>query len=210
MTPRPPQFDDLIGTDVPAQERARLERVHQLLVQADPPPELSPELEAVPWPNDALSPYRARRQGRSWRRSWLGLAAAAAAIALIAFIIGEGRGGQSSAFTAVHKLAMHGTSIAPRAEATIAVGSRGNDGNWPMLVDVIDLPPAPSGGYYMLWLSHNGKPISPCGSFNTASANGETVVRLSAAYSLSGINGWIVTREVPGAKHQVVLTTATA
>ena len=82
------------------------------------------------------------------------------------------------------------------------------DGNWPMLVDVIDLPPAPSGGYYMLWLSRNGKPVAPCGSFNTATANKETVVRLSAAYSFNGINGWIVTREVPGAGHgQVVMTT---
>src|SRR5207237_772064 len=120
MTTRPPDFDDLVGGEVPREERARLHRVHELLVQADQPPELSPEL-----------------------------------------------------------------------------------------VDVIDLPPAPSGGYYMLWLSRNGKPVAPCGSFNTATANKETVVRLSAAYSFNGINGWIVTREVPGAGHgQVVMTTA--
>ena len=208
MTTRPPDFDDLVGREVPREERARLHRVHELLVQADQPPELSPELDAVPWPNEALAPVSSRRRGRERRRSWLGLAAAAAAVALIAFIIGEGRSTPST-FQPVAKRAMHGTTLAPKAKATIAVGSRGRDGNWPMLVDVIDLPPAPSGGYYMLWLSRNGKPVAPCGSFNTATANKETVVRLSAAYSFNGINGWIVTREVPGAGHgQVVMTTA--
>jgi hypothetical protein len=206
-TPRPPDFDDLVGADVPDRERARLERVHELLVHADPPPELSPELEAVPWPNEALSPHRARRQGRSWRHSWLGLAAAAAAIALVAFIIGEGHSNRTSTFATTHTLTMHGTTLAPHAQATIALGSPGRDGNWPMLVDVIDLPPAPTGGYYILWLSRNGKPVAPCGSFNTANANSETVVRLSAAYSFNHVNGWIVTREAPGERHQVVLTT---
>ena len=206
MTTRPPDFDDLVGADVPSEERNRLRRVHELLMQADQPPELSPELDAVPWPNEALAPPSYRRRGRERRRSWLGLAAAAAAIALIAFIIGEGRNSPST-FQPVAKRVMHGTSFAPNAKATIALGSRGRDGNWPMLVDVFDLPPTPSGGYYMLWLSRNGKPVAPCGSFNTATVNKETIVRLSAAYSFNGINGWIVTREVPGQKHQVVMTT---
>jgi hypothetical protein len=208
MTTRPPDFDDLVGADVPPAERARLNRVHELLTQADPPPELSPELEAVPWPNEALNPRRARQRGRQRPRSWLGLAAAAAAIALIAFIVGEGRGGPATSFSPQHKLAMKGTTLAPRASATVEVGARSDAGNWPMLIDVVNLPPAPQGGYYMLWLSHNGKPLAPCGSFNTSGRN-ETVVRLSAAYSFNGVNGWIVTREVPGGNHrEVVLSTS--
>jgi Anti-sigma-K factor rskA len=206
MTTRPPDFDQLVGAEVPREERTRLRRAHELLVRADQPPELSPELDAVPWPNEALTPLSSRR-GRERRRSWLGLAAAAAAIALIAFIIGEGRGGQSSSFSPIHTLAMKGTPLAPRASATVEVGARSDAGNWPMLVDVVNLPPAPQGGYYMLWLSHNGKAVAPCGSFNTSGRN-ETVLHLSAAYSLRGINGWIVTREVPGGNHrQVVLST---
>ena len=59
MTTRPPDFDDLVGGEVPREERARLHRVHELLVQADQPPELSPELDAVPWPNEALAPVAA-------------------------------------------------------------------------------------------------------------------------------------------------------
>jgi Anti-sigma-K factor rskA len=204
MTTRPPDFDDLVDMEVPAEERERLRRVHHLLLQADQPPELSPELDAVPWPNDALAPLSFRRRDQERRRSWLGLAAAAAAIALVAFIIGEGHNTRS-AFKPVATTPMHGTRLAPNARATIAVGARGRDGNWPMLVDVTNLPPAPTNGYYVLWLSSNGKPVAPCGSFNTATK--ETVVRLSAAYSFAGTNGWVVTREAPGERHQVVMTT---
>src|SRR5205807_4833909 len=41
---RPPEFDELLGPDVPAEERARLQRVHDLLVEAGPPPALPPAL----------------------------------------------------------------------------------------------------------------------------------------------------------------------
>jgi hypothetical protein len=208
VTIRKADFDDLVGTEIPAAERGRLRRVHDLLVQADQPPELSPELDAVPWPDEALAPRSFRRRGREPRRSRLGLAAAAAAIALIAFVVGEGRSSTPVSFQKVATRSMHGTVLAPAAKATIDVGARGRDGNWPMLVDVTNLPPTPAGGYYLLWLSRDGRPIAPCGSFNTSGPNTETIVRLSAAYSFNGINGWIVTREVPGARrHQVVMTT---
>ena len=36
-----PDFDDLVGTDLDPAERARLERVHDLLMAAGPPPDLS-------------------------------------------------------------------------------------------------------------------------------------------------------------------------
>ena len=45
---RRPDFDDLVGQDVPPEERARLHRTHELLLEAGPPPELSPEMDAVP------------------------------------------------------------------------------------------------------------------------------------------------------------------
>ena len=53
---RTPDFDDLVGLDVPAGERERLHRAHEVLAQADAPPELSPELERVPCPEEALQP----------------------------------------------------------------------------------------------------------------------------------------------------------
>ena len=43
------EFDDLIDTDdLDDDERARLRRVHDLLVEAGPPPDLPPALETVP------------------------------------------------------------------------------------------------------------------------------------------------------------------
>jgi hypothetical protein len=41
-------LDDLVGDDLEPRERARLERVHALLQQAGPPPELPPALEQAP------------------------------------------------------------------------------------------------------------------------------------------------------------------
>ena len=206
-TPRPPDFDDIVGDDISAEERERLQTAHDLLLRASPPPELSPELDAVPWPDEALAPLGLRRRGRERRRSWLGFAAAAAAVALIGFVVGQSTGSSPNRFEPLATKKMHGTALARGASATIEVGKRGVDGNWPMVVDVINLPPAPEGGYYLLWLSRNGKPVAPCGSFNTQ-AGVETIVHLSAAYSFHGVNGWIVTREVSGVhRHQVVMTT---
>ena len=41
---RGPDFDQLLGGDVDQADRDRLRRVHDLLLQAGPPPELSPEI----------------------------------------------------------------------------------------------------------------------------------------------------------------------
>jgi hypothetical protein len=84
MTPRAPDFDDLIGRDVPDEERARLLRAHQLLVEAGPPPELSPELDSVPWPEESQMPLLKPRQHHR-----LLLAAAIATAIGIGFVLGH-------------------------------------------------------------------------------------------------------------------------
>ena len=43
-----PNFRDLVGEGLPPAEQERLERVHEMLIAAGPPPELPPELEEVP------------------------------------------------------------------------------------------------------------------------------------------------------------------
>ena len=85
-----PNFDELVGDDVEGAERDRLRRVHELLVAAGPPHELSPELEAGP---DMLVTYRRRRRGGASRRP-LVLAAAALVIAA-AFLAGYMSAGSS-------------------------------------------------------------------------------------------------------------------
>ena len=215
MTPaRPPDFDELVGNDVAGDERERLRRTHDLLVQAGPPPELSPELEQVPWPDEALQPLGLFRTPKRRRGpSWVQVALAAAAVLVVGFLLGKAVNSRSHSFAATHVIKMHGTSQARNAFAAVALGRESGDGNWPMLVTVTNLPPA-RGGYYDLWLSLHGKPIALCGTFNTH-VNGDTEVRMSAAYDLRNLkfDGWIVTRQtggVPETQTPTVLTTEPA
>jgi hypothetical protein len=212
MTPLRPSFEELVGPEVSGEERDRLRRAHELLLQAGPPPELSPELDQVPWPDEALQPLGLfRRKRERGRRSWVHIATAAAAVLLVGFFLGQAFNSRSASFDAVHVVRMKGTKLAPHAFAAIAVGSRTTDGNWPMLVTVANLPRAPD-GYYDLWLSDHGKPTALCGTFNTR-FSGDTSVRMSAAYDLQHLkfDGWIVTRHeagLPERQAPTVLTTA--
>jgi hypothetical protein len=210
---RPPDFDELVGGEVTGDERERLRRTHQLLVQAGPPPELSPELEQVPWPEEALQPLGLFRTPRKRSGpSWVQVALAAAAVLVVGFFIGQAFNSRSNEFATARVIKMHGTKQAPNAFAAVALGRENNDGNWPMLVTVTDLKPAQNGSYYDLWLSLHGKPVALCGTFNTH-FTGDTSVRMSAAYDLTQMkfDGWIVTRHVPGVPERqspTVLTTA--
>lgn len=210
MSRRPPDFDDLVGTGLPAAERERLEGVHQLLLRADPPPELGPEQEAVPWPEEALAPLGLTRRAGKRRFSPLVIAATLGTVFLVAFLLGQATSTNSRAFDVQFVTKMHGTKLARGSLASIEVGRSGADGNWPMILNVTNLRPLPQGGYYELFLSRAGKPLALCGSFNAK--NTETSVRLSAAYDLrSGkFDGWVVTRHLPGqadSEGPVVMTT---
>jgi hypothetical protein len=213
MRQRTPDFDELVGHDVPPAERERLRVAHDLLVQAGPAPELSPELEQIPWPEEALAPLGLIRRKPSRGRPWLLISTAAAAVLLVGFLLGQLGGSKSSSFDVIHTVKMHGTAAAPQAAAAVDVGREGTDGNWPMEISVTNLRPAENDSYYEMWLSKGGKPVFLCGSFNTRTG-GDTAVKLSAAYPLKrgSFDGWVVTRHidgVPDAKAPVVLTTAT-
>jgi hypothetical protein len=192
---RRPDFDDLVGGDVPAEERERLRRAHDLLVAADPPAELSPELETVSWPEEALSPiWPARRQRR--RRPILAFALVATA-AVVGFLIGQATNSDTT-LNAVRAVQLHGTALDRNAVATLKLGKKDANGNWPMVLRVTGLDELPESGYYDLYLTKHGKPVAKCGVFNVGPR--VTVVRLSASYDLSRFdkNGWVVTRQLPG------------
>ena len=211
--PQTPDFDELVGADVQAAERERLRAAHKLLVQAGPPPELSPQLEEIPWPDEALAPLGLIRRKRADRgRPWVWYATAAAALVLVGFLAGQLGGSKSSSFDVAHTVKMHGTASASSAAAVIEVGRAGTDGNWPMLITVTNLSPLQKDSFYDLWLSKDGKPVFLCGSFNTKPGGAETTIRLSAAYPLKKgtFNGWVVTQHVDGideTKTPVVMTT---
>ena len=195
---RTPDFDDLIGRDVPPEERARLQRVHELLVRAGPPPELPPEVELQPDMTLATRLGRpARRERRVYRRS-LVLAAAALAVAgvfLGGYVTGNRGGGPKAAGT----VEMKGTAAAPNALASLLVEPRDPGGNWTMRFTVEGLPKLPKGGYYVLYLTKHGKPVAPCGGFLT-NGKGATVVWMNAPYDFRRFDrgGWVVTKQLPG------------
>ena len=69
----PPDFDELVGGDLPDGERARLRQAHDALLAAGPPPELPPTLAHAPDPEPRVSFLPQRR-----RFTLIGLAAALA------------------------------------------------------------------------------------------------------------------------------------
>ena len=203
MTTRPPDFDELVGEDVPAEERERLRGVHDLLVAAGPPAELSPALERAPSVGDAVHLLPRRR-----RSAVLLLAAALAAAVFgggfLAGALTHGGGTKS----AVVVIPMHGTRAAPTALASISLQDMDKAGNWPMRLTVQGLPKLSGGGYYELYLTRHGRIAATCGTFNVR--GGRTTVSLNAPYRLRSFDGWVVTRHLPGQAEEAtrpVLTT---
>jgi hypothetical protein len=190
MTIRPPDFDELVGEDLATDERARLRGVHDLLVAAGPPAELSPTLERAPSVGGSVHILPRRR-----RSALLLLAAALAAAAFgggfLAGAVTHGGGTKS----ATHVIPMHGTAAAPNAHASIALLTADKAGNWPMRFTVQGLPKLPRGGYYELYVTNQGRITASCGVFNVH--GGLTTVSLNAPYT-EGFNGWVVTRHLAG------------
>jgi hypothetical protein len=199
-----PNFDELAGgSDLSPEEAARLARVHDLLVAAGPPPELPPHLRE-PEPEvgnrDNVHFLPRRRAGML-----LGLAAALAVLALLGgYVLGQ----RHDRFPEAGSVKMHSTVAASTASAVIHVGKADSAGNWPLKVDVKNLPALPKGQYYEMFLSRGGNQrAASCGTFRVSGSSDE--VRLNAPYHLRSFDGWIVTREGAGSTtHPVVLTTA--
>ncbi len=174
-----PDFDELVGGDLAAAERERLRRVHELLLAAGPPPELSPRLASAP-PTPAarvipLSPHRR-----------YAAVLAAAAVVLVAFGAGWLVGARGGGDTVVRTVAMAGPH---GARASLALLEMDSAGNWPMRMTVSGLPVLPH-GTYALWLTKHGTLEAPCGTFTVGP--GETTVRLNAPYRLKEYTGWVV------------------
>ena len=190
---REPDFNDLVGEEVPAEEREHLRRAHDLLLAAGPMPELPPGLEE---PSLGNRPERLEEnvyQLLPRRRTGAALALAAA-IALIAFVGGYTAGFRHDGFATQYTVPMHGAS-GLAASAKIQIGKRDSHGNWPLRVEAKGLPNLRR-GYYEMYLTR-GKHIWTCGRF--AGGGQSTVkVRLTVPYSFRRGDGWIVTKQLPG------------
>jgi hypothetical protein len=175
---RPPDFDDLLEGVEGAEKRARLRRVHELLVEAGPPPELSPSLSSVSPP-------------RSGHRRWLAGLALAAALAVTAFAIGYLTGDSRDDANAMRVRQTVQLAGAGNASGVINLGYKGADGNWPMKITVNGLQHLSGGDYYRLALTQDGEAKVTCGTFNVG--RGKTTIEIVAAYNLAGFDGWVIT-----------------
>jgi hypothetical protein len=172
-----PEFEEMVGDDLDAAERRRLERVHDLLVAVGPPPEY-----VAPEPVQ-LRPRR--RQGA--------LIALAAAFAVTVLALGAALV-QGSDGPDVGPIAMEGTAAASGASASLTIYDLDEAGNWPMKVTVEGLAPAPRGRPYELWLTRGGKLEALCGSFLT-DEQGFASIPMNAPYRFSDFDGWVVVEE---------------
>lgn len=186
---REPGLDELIGADVTGEERQRLQHVHELLLQAGPPPELTPELQQAP----KLEALLGRRRRVVKQRALL-LLAAALCLILVFFagyaVANHGSGGSAS--PPLKELSLKGTSLAPQAQAVLDIW-RPKDGNWPMKLSVVGLPKLPARTYYEVYVVRDGHILGSCGSFRVG-RRGAVTTRLNAPYPLEHGDSWIVTR----------------
>jgi hypothetical protein len=200
-----PDFRELVGDEEDGEDLDRLRRVHDLLVQAGPPPELSTAIANPPEVEESkVLEFKRRRPA-----ALLGIGIAAAAAA---FVIGYAVGDKQNSFSAQATVPMHGVGAMATARADIAIADHDEGGNYPLQMRVEGLRDAPKGGWYELLLSKKGKPTASCGDF--AVDGGETTVRLSVPYDLQVwhqkklYDGWVVVLHRPGQKAApIVMTT---
>jgi hypothetical protein len=194
---RTPEFDDLVEGVESAEERDRLRRVHDLLVAAGPPAELSPALAVAPNapPAEEEEPDTSWLPPRRLGAALLAGAAVAAAAFGIGYLVGDTNetAEPSAAPAAPARVVALRPETDSNAAASISVGRRNAEGNWPMTLTVRGLDQLPTGDYYTLALTRNGKPVVTCGTFNVA-PDDATTVRMVAAYDLKGFDGWAITR----------------
>lgn len=193
-------FRDLVGDDLTPEEEARLRRVHELLVEAGPPPELPPELARPDLPAASteikLFPHLPRRRVAA---SLVLVAAVAAIFFGAGYLVADN--GNGGGFRTERLLAMHPTSAGGLARASIALGPVDDAGNWPLQLRVANLPEQSKGRYYELWLVTGGKRVT-CGTFRMTSKT--TTVLLNAPYRLKAADAWVVTED---GSRTVLLTT---
>jgi hypothetical protein len=185
MSALPPDFDALVGEGLAAEEQNRLRRVHELLLAAGPPPELTPALGLPPSePRASLFTLPRRPRGA--------VLLLAAAIALALFSAGFLAGGHHSTAAAVRVIPMLGSGQAAGAHASLAIFKQDEAGNWPIRLTVSGLPPLPARKTYALWLSRQGTLAATCGTFIVGRRT--TIVTLNAPYRLRAYDGWVIVR----------------
>ena len=183
----PPKFHELVGEGLPPSEAERLERVHEMLVVAGPPPELPPELEEAP---DARGNVRelsrrgspaaasARRSHRSRDRT-----------ARVRRRIPGRVQAHEQGLRVRSTVALTNT----QAQAVVRIGPRDANGNTPMSSRSRACPKLPEHDYYVLYMTKGGKPVGVCGSFDVRGPR-STTLRFPVAYDPADFDGLQIAR----------------
>jgi hypothetical protein len=186
------EFDDLVESgDLTPDERRRLERVHDMLLAAGPPPDLPAALQVPPAPAADVVELASHRRRK--RRAAGALIAAVVALALLGggYLVGDRAGSDGDV---VRVVSLEGVN--QPARASIRLGEEQPGGNWPMELKVTGLPPQPDRGYYELFVWRDGEPSYPCVGFKMH--EGTTTVRFSVPYELKDDTELVVTAIQPG------------
>jgi len=199
------EFRDLVDLEgLTPEERARLERVHDLLLAAGPPVELTPALAGPPAEKAAADDNVVELPTNRRRRGGL-VAVLAAAIALVAFGAGYLVGDRGGASDALRVVPIQG----PGASGSVSVLPDEGGGNWPIELTIDGLPPQTGDrAYYELFTWRAGKPRYPCVGFKMQ--NGKTTIRFTVPYELKDGTKLVVTAIEPGKTQwpgQVVMRT---
>ena len=178
------KFDDWVDVEgLDPSERARLERVHALLLEAGQPAALPTGLERPP---GQLIPFPA------WRRRGVAFAAAAAAAVAAAAFGGGYVLGHSGGTSMKEAVVLQG---AQNSFASLRVGATDEVGNTPMELSVTGLPKREH-GYYELFVWRHGKPGFPCTGFRMI--GDKTTVHFTVPYELKAGTKLVVTEIVRG------------
>jgi hypothetical protein len=178
------RFDDLVEGLEP-EEQERLRGVHELLLEAGPPPELSLRLATLP-PGVTDAPPKARRARPRWRLA----GALAFAAVVLAAVFGGGYAlghGHAASPQTVRVATMTGSN----AVALLRVLRPDEAGNVPIDFSVRGLPEQRSPfAYYEVFVVFHDHPTYPCGGFRVA--GGKAKVRFFVPYEVSGSTEWVV------------------
>jgi hypothetical protein len=173
------------------EERARLERVHELLLEAGPPASLPSGLERPPAPVIPLRRLSRRRAGVA--------ALLAAAILVAAAFVGGYFAGQGGGMHVAQQASLQSAG-GGRAFASLEIGRPSESGNYPIEMAVRGLPPqANERAYYLLLLWRHGRPAGVCGAFRVS--GGVTKLRFDVPYEITSSTRWVVTAVRPGVRY---------
>ena len=199
-------FDQIVDlTGVSPEDRARMLRVHELLVSAGPPADLPSELADAPSEVGGAQVIAFPR-----RRRTAAAISIAAAVAVACFSGGYLLANQAHHSSSLHAIRVVGLSGEQNSLASLRVGAADANGNWPVQLTVQGLPPLHgTDSHYLLMLTQNGKPTWVCGMFKVGK-NGATTVAFSVPYRITGQTKWAVTEMTDGLKFpgHVVMTTS--